>query len=191
MQTLNVQRGFRRRRSACCVCWEWIEPGPYVRRPAPQMIAPGFVRVLRSYYRRDRRSIEDGGSMETTFFEKHAQNALIGAIITSILALLTGIVSIWLTVHFNDLAQVRQLRLEQITKFDQSGQQIVEAASAFIVAINDKDSKALGSARLKLNAVLAGQAHDTENIARFFDQQAKKKAKDYQSALEELSPTNE
>ncbi len=125
--------------------------------------------------------------METTFFEKHAQNALIGAIITSILALLTGIVSIWLTVHFNDLAQVRQLRLEQITKFDQSGQQIVEAASAFIVAINDKDSKALGSARLKLNAVLAGQAHDTENIARFFDQQAKKKAKDYQSALEELS----
>ena len=124
--------------------------------------------------------------METTFFEKHAQNALIGAIITSILALLTGIVSIWLTVHFNDLAQVRQLRLEQITKFDQSGQQIVEAASAFIVAINDKDSKALGSARLKLNAVLARQAHDTENIARFFDQQAKK-AKDYQSALEELS----
>ena len=109
-----------------------------------------------------------GPAVAPSFFVKHAQNALIGALITSVLALLTGVGSIWLTVHYNDLAQVRQLRLEQITKFDQSGQQIVEAAGAFIAAINEKDSKALAPAKLKLNAILAAQAHDTENIVRFF-----------------------
>jgi hypothetical protein len=120
------------------------------------------------------------------FFERHSQNAIAAALVTSVVAVVIGIVSIFLTVHYNNVSQDRQARLEQIAKFDQSTQQIIDAAQSFISAIND-NSKGLDPAKIKLRTVIASEINETGNIARFFDQGVKQRAETYQTVLEELN----
>jgi hypothetical protein len=119
------------------------------------------------------------------FLERHSQNALLGTMIASVLALIGSIVSVFVTIHYGNVIQDRQIRLEQVSKFDQSSIQIIEAGGSFISAIND--NKSLAPAKDKLSAVLAAQINETDNITKFFGQRAKRKAEQYQSALEELN----
>jgi hypothetical protein len=121
-----------------------------------------------------------------SFFEKHSQNAIAAALVTSILAAIIGIASIFLTVHYNKITQDRQARLEQVAKFDQSTQQIIDAAQAFISALDD-NNKGLDPAKLRLRTVIASEINETENIARFFDKDVKLRAQKYQDSLDEFN----
>jgi hypothetical protein len=119
------------------------------------------------------------------FLERHSQNALIGSMIASAIALISSVISMCVTVHYTNTAQVRQMRLEQISKFDSSGEKVVEAGGSFIAAVNDH--KQLDPAKTNLSAVLATQIQETDNISKFFDGNVRKSAEQYEEALMELN----
>jgi hypothetical protein len=126
-------------------------------------------------------------AMMTQFLEKHSQNAIIASLFAGAFSVLVSGFSIYLTVHYNSVSQERQARFEQITKFDQSTQAVIDAGGAFIAAINSDDLKALAAARSKLTTALATQMRETDDITKFFDKKAQRRASQYQSALEELN----
>jgi hypothetical protein len=119
------------------------------------------------------------------FLKRHEQNALLAALIGAAAAILIGIVSIVLTVYFNNETQDRQLRLEQVSKFDASSQQVIDAGASFIAAINN--NRGLAPAREKLSAVVAAQIHETDKITKFFDDRVQQRAGRYENALSELN----
>jgi oligoendopeptidase F len=125
----------------------------------------------------------------STFLERHSQNAILASIVASVVAIIVAIGSVAFTVHSNKVAQDRQARLEQIAKFDQSTQQIIDAAQSFIYAVND--NKGLDPARSKLKTIVASEIHQTDDISRFFDPRAQKIAESYQTVLEELSDVSQ
>jgi hypothetical protein len=119
------------------------------------------------------------------FIKEHSQNAILGALIASALALVGSVVSVYMTYHYAIVAQDRQVRLEQLSKFDASSSQIVEAAGSFINAIND--NKDLLSAKQKLSAILATQIHDTEGFRILYGKKIDTLVGNYQTAIIELN----
>ena len=90
----------------------------------------------------------------------------------------------YLTYSYGKAAQDRQVRLEQISKFDATSMQIIEAAGAFIVAINNEHD--LGPSRAKLSAALATQIHDSRSLENTFEG-ADRIVREYQDAIAELN----
>lgn len=121
-----------------------------------------------------------------SFFEHHAQNAILASIIGSAVAIVVAIGTAVYTVRSNTVAQDRQTRIEQIAKFDQSTQRIIDAAQLFVSSINEHD-KGLGPVKLKLRTAVASEINDTGNITRFFDKKAKDQGEQYQAALQEFN----
>jgi uncharacterized membrane-anchored protein YhcB (DUF1043 family) len=121
-----------------------------------------------------------------SFFERHSQNAIAAALLASVIAVVIGVASLYLTVHYNKVSQDRQARLEQVAKFDQSTQQIIDAAQSFVSSIND-NNKGLDPAKVKLRTVIASEINETDNITRFLDKSARDRGEQYQTALQELN----
>ena len=119
------------------------------------------------------------------FIKRHEANAVLAALITSVLALFSGVGSAWLTYHYNTQSQDRQARLEQVSKFDGANGELIAAAGAFINAIND--NKDLEPARRQLSSVLANQIYSVENLQKFFNGNVGKLAREYQQAVSELN----
>jgi hypothetical protein len=117
--------------------------------------------------------------------ERHHKNAVLASIIASVVAGVIGIGSALYSYHVSMSIQ-DQARLEQIGKFDQSTEQISDAAQSFIAAIND-NNKGLDPARTKLRIVLASEIIATQNISQFFDKNAKDNTEKYQNTLEEFN----
>jgi hypothetical protein len=121
-----------------------------------------------------------------SFLQRHSQNAVAAALISSVVAIVIGLISIGLTIHYNKISQDRQARLEQVARFDQSTQQIIDASQSFVAAIND-NNKGLDPAKIKIRTIIASEINESSNISRFFDRSAKEKADEYQSSLEEFN----
>jgi hypothetical protein len=125
----------------------------------------------------------------TSFLEKHSQNAILAAVLTSILAIVTSLGSVFFTYYFTTASQDRQLKIEQVSKFDGTSAQLIDAAGLFIDAINAKQD--LATARLKVRTVVATQIQDTETLRKIFDGKIEALINDYQSALEEFNQVAE
>lgn len=123
------------------------------------------------------------------FLERHASNAILAAILTSVLAFAGSIVSVYLSYHFATVAQDRQARIEQITKFDAASAQLIEAAGSFINAINGKQD--LEPSRLKVRTAVANQISQTEVLRNLFDGDISKIVGEYQDALSEFNKVAE
>lgn len=117
--------------------------------------------------------------------EKHQGNAILAAILASIVSICVGVGSVALTFYYNTQTQDRQVKLEQVSKFDGSSAELITAAGAFINAINE--NKDIDSARLKISQVLAAQIDSSENLKKFYGNDVRRLAKDYQSAISELN----
>jgi hypothetical protein len=119
------------------------------------------------------------------FIREKSENVSVAAIITSALSAVASIVCVYLTYQYATSTQDRQVRLEQVSKFDTNSSQLIEAGGQFIAAIND--NKDLSGAKVKMRTVVASQIHDSENLRKFFDGPVSQLVSDYQSAISELN----
>jgi hypothetical protein len=119
------------------------------------------------------------------FIARHSQNAILASLIASVLALAGSVGSAVLTYQYTRASQDRQIRLDQLTRFDASSSQILEAAGAFISAINE--NKDLPVARQRLSAVLATQMHDADSIKLLYGSHVDRLINEYQAAVSELN----
>ncbi len=114
-----------------------------------------------------------------------SNNALATALITSFVALFTSVTSLYISYHFNVQSQDRQMKLEQVGKFDSSTAELIAAAGGFVSAIND--NKNINEARLQLSNVIATQIHQAESIGRFHDREIRNLVVEYQDVSNELN----
>lgn len=119
------------------------------------------------------------------YIERNQSNAVIAAVITAVLALVGSLGQVYLTYYYNTQSQDRQIKIEQISKFDGSSAELISAAGTFINAVNDK--KDLEDARKQLSAVLATQIFTTQNLQNFYGNDIGKLIRDYQTAISELN----
>lgn len=126
--------------------------------------------------------------MLDAFIQKHQSNAILAAVLASALALGGTVVGNILTYYYNVQTQDRQVRLEQISKFDTSSADLVTAAGAFINAIND--NKDLDAARKQVSSVVATQIYTSEDLRRTYGDDVARIIKDYQAALTDLNKTS-
>jgi len=126
--------------------------------------------------------------MLNEFIEKHESNAILAALIASVLALLGTVCSNYLTYYYNNQSQDRQVKLEQISKFDASSVQLVAAAGAFINAINSNNND-LEVARKQLSFVIASQIYTSEDLTRAYGPGVGPVVKEYEAALSDLNQT--
>jgi hypothetical protein len=113
----------------------------------------------------------------SSFFQKHG---ILTAMLTSILSLAGTGYSVFQTSNF----QERQVAIEQISKFDAANSPLVDAAGAFIAAVNA--SKDVSDARLKIRTVVAGQVQDIQTLRKTFDRDVLRLVDEYQQALLEF-----
>ena len=130
------------------------------------------------------------GMTMPSLLERHPQNAVLASIIASAVAIIIGIGSAFYSFHVSLSVQDRQARLEQVAKFDQSTQQLYDAAQSFIEAINN-NNKGLDPARAKLRTILASEINSTGNISQFFSKNAKAHAEKYEDALQEFNDVSQ
>lgn len=126
--------------------------------------------------------------MLNEFIKKHESNAILAALIASVLALAGTGLSNYLTFYYNGQSQDRQVKLEQISKFDASSVQLVAAAGSFINAINN-NNKGLEEAKRQLSSVIASQIYTSEDFARAYGSGVSPIVKEYQAALTDLNRT--
>jgi hypothetical protein len=122
-----------------------------------------------------------------SWIEKHSQNAIMAALVASALAFAGSVASVVMTYHYGTVSQDRQAKIEQISKFDAAGSQLVEAAGLFINSINAQQD--LGPAKLKVRTVVANQIQETEILRNLFGNDLKTTIDEYQSALSEFNQT--
>jgi hypothetical protein len=120
------------------------------------------------------------------YLKDNAQNALIAAIVTALISAATTGWSVYMTFYYATAAQDRQVRLEQISKFDTNSSQLIDAGGQFVAAINAENDD-LNGAKMKLRTVVASQLHDSENLRKFFDGHIDALVNEYQSALSDLN----
>ncbi len=120
------------------------------------------------------------------YLKDNAQNALVAAVITSIISAGASGWSVYMTYYYSTATQDRQVRLEQISKFDTNSSQLIDAGGQFVAAINS-NNKDLNGAKVKMRTVVASQLHDSENLRKFFDVRINKLVTDYQTALSDLN----
>jgi hypothetical protein len=123
------------------------------------------------------------------YIEKHRDNAIIAALVVSVLALAGTVLSCYLTYYYNSQSQDRQAKLEQISKFDASSTELVAAAGAFINAINQNDGKELEAVRRKLSQVIASQIYGSQDFTKAYGGDLDDVVRRYQAALAELNNT--
>jgi hypothetical protein len=100
------------------------------------------------------------------FISDHSQNAILAAIVASIIALVGSGISSYYTITYGIASQEKQVKLEALAKFDQSSGKIVQIGGGFISAIND--SQDLSKPRSEIRAFAATQIDEAENLRRFF-----------------------
>lgn len=125
--------------------------------------------------------------MLLNFLTRNSQNASIAATVGSLLALVGSVVSAIVSYHYSIVTQTRQAQLEQLSKFEASTSQIIEAGGQFIDAINTK--RDLAPIRVKFSAVLASQLSEVQGVARVFEISSNKPLKTYEDALIDLNQT--
>ena len=109
-------------------------------------------------------------------------------------AILTSVLSLGgsgLSVYFSYHAQDRQVRIEQVSKFDAASNNLLEAAGVFIAAINAGKQQDIDAARIKVRTVVAGQIQDTEIFRNTFDGGVTSLINQYQTALGQFSQVAE
>ncbi|SEI08880.1 hypothetical protein [Tardiphaga sp. OK245] len=120
------------------------------------------------------------------YLKDNSQNALVAAVLTSVISAVAALVSVYMTYHYSTATQDRQVRLEQISKFDANSSQLIDAGGQFVAAINS-NNKDLSGAKVKMRTVVASQLHDSENLRKFFDGRVNKLVTDYQAAISDLN----
>jgi hypothetical protein len=120
------------------------------------------------------------------YFKENSQNALVAAVLTSIISAFASGWSVYQTYYYATATQDRQVRLEQISKFDNNSSQLIDAGGQFVEAINSSN-KDLAGAKVKMRTVVASQLHDSENLRKFFDGRVSKLVTEYQAAISELN----
>jgi hypothetical protein len=120
------------------------------------------------------------------YFKENAQNALIASVAASIISAASALGCVYVTFQYSTAIQDRQVRLEQISKFDSNSAQLIDAGGEFIAAINTSN-KDMSGVRVKMRTVVASQLHDSENLRKFFDGRVNKLVTDYQSAISDLN----
>ena len=101
------------------------------------------------------------------YFKENAQNALIASVAASIISAASALGCVYVTFQYSTAIQDRQVRLEQISKFDSNSAQLIDAGGEFIAAINTSN-KDMSGVRVKMRTVVASQLHDSENLRKFF-----------------------
>ena len=120
------------------------------------------------------------------YFKENAQNALIASVVASVISALSALGCVLVTFHYSTAIQDRQVRLEQISKFDSNNAQLIDAGGDFIAAIN-ASAKDMNGVRVKMRTIVASQLHDSENLRKFFDGRVNKLVTEYQSAISDLN----
>jgi hypothetical protein len=121
-----------------------------------------------------------------TYFKENAQNALIASVIASVISAASAVGCVYMTYYYSTATQDRQVKLEQISKFDGNSSQLIDAGGQFVAAINS-NNKDLSGAKVKMRTVVASQLHDSENLRKFFDGRINKLVTDYQTAISDLN----
>ena len=120
------------------------------------------------------------------YLKDNSQNALIAAVVTSLISAGATGWSVYMTYSYSTATQDRQVKLEQISKFDGNSSQLIDAGGQFVAAINS-NNKDLSAVKVKMRTVVASQLHDSENLRKFFDGRINKLVTDYQTAISDLN----
>jgi hypothetical protein len=113
---------------------------------------------------------------------KFAQHPAGAAVLGGLPAAIVSIICVIITIVNNSSSQNRQVELDLVAKFDQSSNQIVNAGSMFLSAINN--SKNLDESK-KFIATLSGtQIIETESLKHAFGDVAE--IDSYQNAVKEF-----
>ena len=126
------------------------------------------------------------GAIMLRYFKENAQNALIASVVASVISAASALGCVYMTYYYSTATQDRQVRLEQISKFDGNSAQLIDAGGQFVAAINS-NNKDLNGAKVKMRTVVASQLHDSENLRKFFDGGINKLVTDYQAAISDLN----
>jgi hypothetical protein len=127
--------------------------------------------------------------MFNEFIQKHQSNAILAALVASVLALGGTVLSNYLTYYYNVQSQDRQVKLEKVSRFDASSAELIAAAGVFINAIND--SKDLEAARKQLSSVVASQIYNSQDLGAVYGNDVGGTIREYQTALTELNQTSQ
>ncbi|HEX4055943.1 MAG TPA: hypothetical protein VHX86_16895 [Tepidisphaeraceae bacterium] len=120
----------------------------------------------------------------TSLLERHKDNALVASIIGNVIMVVATIFCVYLTYHYGSATQDRQVRLDQLARFQASTDAITNVSGQFIAAINDK--KNLAPVKVQFNAVLGSQLVQVQELSRLFSNDAEP-VKEYEDAIEQLS----
>jgi hypothetical protein len=125
--------------------------------------------------------------MTETFLQKHSQNVMLATIIASAFSVIVTLGNAGFTIYATSASQDRQVRIEQLSKFDSASQALLEAAGVFITAVNTNNVKDIDAARLKVRTVVATQIQDTEVLKKTFNGKVASLVDGYQGALAEFN----
>lgn len=117
------------------------------------------------------------------FINRMAQSPLYAPIVSGVVSLLISVPSAYLSYHYATVTQDRQIKLEQVFKFDASASQIVEATSDFIAALNTH--RDLANSKEKIRNSTTKEILDSEQLRPLFPVTAL--LNDYVQALREFN----
>jgi hypothetical protein len=113
------------------------------------------------------------------------RDAILAALLTGLIAIAAAAFSGYLSYHYGTVSQDRQVRLDQIAKFDSASSQLIEAAGSFVTAINGHQD--LDPSRLKVRIAVANELQQADGLRRIFGGGIDKLVTDYQGALTEFN----
>jgi hypothetical protein len=86
--------------------------------------------------------------------------------VIAIASILVSVPSAWLSYHYSTVSQDRQLKIEQIFKFESSSAQIVEAVGDFVAALNARSD--LAEAKKRIAASTTNEIDASEHLHSLF-----------------------
>jgi hypothetical protein len=104
------------------------------------------------------------------WIRNNQSNAVLSAVIASVLAVLISFGSVTATYFMNNAQQTRQTHLEEVVKFNQATDRVFLAGGEFVNAVNN--AKNVEEAKEKIQSETANVILEAERLKSFFHDQA-------------------